>query len=144
MNSERGDGGDFAKALSLPPPPPTPARCALDNSRRPKCFSLFLRTFSYDVRNNFGTSSQPAHCRKCVDVQNLTLLFGCPMWRSLSLPQRSREGGWAEMLFKRRPQDAVMMLTTSMAVMVSMMMELCCEAPFDFATFGTKPPFHRC
>ena len=44
------------------------------------------------------------------------------------------------MLFKRRPKDAM----TPMAVMVSMMMELYSEAPFDFATFGTKPPFHRC
>ena len=35
------------------------------------------------------------------------------------------------MLFKRRLQDAVMMMMTPMAVMVSMMMELYCEAPFD-------------
>ena len=58
------------------------------------------------------------------------------------LNAQGKEGG-PKCYSRGASKDAMMMMTTPMAVMVSMMMELYSEAPFDFATFGTKPPFHR-
>ena len=68
----------------------------------------------------------------------------------LSLSQRPWEEGGPKRYSRGASKDAtaammMMMMPMPMAVMVSMMMELCAEeAPFDFATFGTKLVFHRC
>ena len=104
----------------------------------------FSGPFSYEVRNNVRTPSSPAICRWSVLVSKPdTVVWISYVEVSHSPSAQGKEGG-PKCYSRGASKDAMMMTMTPMAVMVSMMMELCCEAPFDFATFGTKPPFHRC